>query len=293
MSKKISITTFTDPMMGLSYECEPIFRKLETHFGENIHFKYNMCVLVKNVYDFVDPSDLEVSKELALENYNRRLAEIYKTEEGLMQMPICMEGFQLFSTRHTSSLPLNLAYKTAQLIDAAKADLLLYNLRYATIVDCRPTTHLDEILKVVRKTGIDEEKFLQHFKTDSMDELEKDLRFAQKLDIHSLPAYLVEYDGNGALFQELLGYNAFVQLIDKLTDGGIKPKNFERTLNNLRGVLKSHPVISPIEIREAFDFENLDEVKKFIAPLIDSKEIVTEQVHHGYFIKTNFEMEHN
>jgi len=118
-------------------------------------------------------------------------------------------------------------------------------------------------------------------------------RFAQKLGIHSLPAYLVEYEGKGALFQELLGYNAFVQLIDKLTDGGIKPKNFERTLNNLRGLLKSHPVISPIEIREAFDFENLDEVEKFIAPLIDGKEIVTEQVHHGYFIKTNFELEHN
>ena len=46
-------------------------------------------------------------------------------------------------------------------IDAAKADLLLYNLRYATIVDCRPTTHIDEILKVVKKTGIDEEKFLE------------------------------------------------------------------------------------------------------------------------------------
>jgi len=118
-------------------------------------------------------------------------------------------------------------------------------------------------------------------------------RFAQKLGIHSLPAYLVEYEGKGTLFQELLGYNAFVQLIDKLTDGGIKPKNFERTLNNLRGLLKSHPVISPIEIREAFDFENLDEVEKFIAPLIDGKEIVTEQVHHGYFIKANFEMEHN
>lgn len=75
---KVTITTFTDPMMGLSYECEPIFRKLETHFGENIHFKYNMCVLVKNVYDFVDPAYLEVSREFALENYNRRLAEIYK-----------------------------------------------------------------------------------------------------------------------------------------------------------------------------------------------------------------------
>ena len=42
--------TFTDPMMGLSYECEPIFRKLETHFPGRIEFIYVMSGLVRNVY---------------------------------------------------------------------------------------------------------------------------------------------------------------------------------------------------------------------------------------------------
>ena len=60
--KKVTILTFTDPMMGLSYESEPVFRKLETHFEGVIEFKYLMSVLVKNVYDFVDPADLSVSK---------------------------------------------------------------------------------------------------------------------------------------------------------------------------------------------------------------------------------------
>ena len=31
---KIVIVTFTDPMMGLSYECKSIFRKLETNFAD-------------------------------------------------------------------------------------------------------------------------------------------------------------------------------------------------------------------------------------------------------------------
>lgn len=42
MDDKISLVTFTDPMMGLSYECEPIFRKLETHFAGRIDFHYVM-----------------------------------------------------------------------------------------------------------------------------------------------------------------------------------------------------------------------------------------------------------
>ena len=97
MSNKVNIITFTDPMMGLSYECEPIFRKLETHFEEKIEFKYLMSVLVKNVYDLVNPADLSVSKELALKNYNARLAKIYENEESISGMPINMRGFQLFS----------------------------------------------------------------------------------------------------------------------------------------------------------------------------------------------------
>lgn len=39
MKEKGILTTFTAPMMGLSYECEPIFRKLETHFAGQIAFR--------------------------------------------------------------------------------------------------------------------------------------------------------------------------------------------------------------------------------------------------------------
>ena len=51
MDKKITLVTFTDPMMGLSYEYEPIFRKLETHFGGKIEFHYVMSLLIRDVYE--------------------------------------------------------------------------------------------------------------------------------------------------------------------------------------------------------------------------------------------------
>lgn len=288
MSNKVTILTFTDPMMGLSYECEPIFRKLETHFAGNIEFKYLMGVLVKDVYDLVNSADLSVSKEIALKNYNAKLAKIYESEEDITGMPINMSNFQLFSVEHTSSLSLNLAYKAAQLANESKADLFLYNLRYATIVDCRPTTHTEEILRVVRSTGIDEEKFLEHFNSDtSKSALNLDLQFAYRIGIRTLPAYLIEYNGEGALFQELLGYEAFVNIIEKLTKGAIKPKVIDKSLKNLRELIIKHPLISPIEIREAFDFNNLDEVGNFIAPLIESEEIKIIYVNRGCFFKLN------
>ena len=105
---KVIIKTFTDPMMGLSYECEPIFRKLETHFEGNIKFEYIMSGLVKNVYDFVDKQDLKKGEDYAIKAYNKKLAKIYESEESINNMPINMIDFHLFDTENTSSIPLNL-----------------------------------------------------------------------------------------------------------------------------------------------------------------------------------------
>lgn len=191
---KVKITTFTDPMMGLSYECEPMFRKLETHYGEQIEFEYVMSGLVRDVYDFVDRADLRFGKAEAIRRYNKRLAKIYESEKHISGMPINMDSFCLFDSEHTSSLPLNLAYKAVQLIDPEKADLFLYNLRYATIVDCRPTTHLEEITDVVRKTGINVDRFMTAYNDGSVQtELDKDFALFQRLGLHSLPAYLIQY----------------------------------------------------------------------------------------------------
>ena len=44
---------------------------------------------------------------------------------------------------------------------------------------------------------------------------------------------------------------------------------------------------SPIEIREEFDFSNLDEVEKFIAPLIESEKIKIIDVNSGWFVELN------
>ena len=286
MEEKIMLTTFTDPMMGLSYECEPIFRKLETHFAGKIEFRYVMSGLVRNVYDFVDPDDMPQGKDVAIRKYNARLAKIYESEESILGMPINMTNFQLFSTKHTSSMPLNLAYKAAQLADEEKANQFLYNLRYATIVDTKPTTQREEILEVVRQTGLDEEKFCLHFDGDTAQKaLEQDLSLGQKLEIHSLPSYLVQYGERKLLIQSLIGYGAFVSVFEELSNGKMKPQPVDPTGENLQELLDRHPLISPIEIREAFELSDTEEVRNMIQPFVLAGQVKIREVFRGWFVE--------
>ena len=289
MSEKVLITVFTEPMMGLSYESEPILRKLETHFPDRIRFWYVMSCLVPDVYRLVDPGELPLDREKAIERYNRRLAKIYEDEESISGMPINMEGFCLFDTEHTSSMPLNLAYKAAQLTHPAKAEQFLYNLRFATVVDCRPTTRTEEIMVVARKTGLDEQVFLDHFNSHTTrDELELDLQFGRKLGIYSLPSYLIQWGNRGVLIQSF-HYGDFLTAIEKVTEWTVRPVPVEPTADGLRSLIQNHPLISPIEIRETLDLNSTEEVEELLQPLLQAGEVTIQPVPHGWFVRKESE----
>ena len=214
MEDNIQITVFTDPMMGLSYESEPILDALTDRYGDRLEIRYVMSVLVRDVNDFMTPAELALPPEEGIPLYCKRLARIYKRKEHLGGLPINMDDFRLFDPEHRSSRPLCLAYKAAQLADYEKADRFLLSLRRATILNARPTTHQSEILAVARSTGIDEESFLSAYRDGrAEDALERDLAFGQSLGIRTLPAYFIRRHEKGALLQSF-DVHDFISLID-------------------------------------------------------------------------------
>lgn len=216
MKQKIILTSFADPMMGLSYESEPIMNQLKQKYGDQIEFRYVMSLLVRDVSDFMTPEECAMDPEAGIRAYCQRLAGIYKSEESVGGLPINMNGFCLFDPDHRSSRPLNLAYKAAMLADADKADTFLIELRHATVIDCLPTTHFDEIMNVVRNVGINEASFKQHYHDGSAEKaLQKDLEYTRSLGIRSLPAYLIQYREN-ALIMQSFTYQEFINAINGL-----------------------------------------------------------------------------
>lgn len=284
---KLTIEIFTDPMMGLSYESEPVFRKLETHYLGMLEFRYRMGLLVRDVMEFVDPADLQFGKAEAIRRYNKRLARIYEEEEPIGGLPINMKGFCLFSERETSSLPMNLAFKAVERIAPEMAERFLYQLRYATIVETRPTARMEEILRIVRSLDIPEDIFENAFHAvDTMKALSADIREHRALDVHTLPTYVLEYAGRRMVIPRLIGYNDFVKAIEAITDGSLRPVVPKVTRDTVLDLCKKHPLISPVEIRNAFEFNSIEDVRDFIQPLIKEGMLAIREVRRGWFIES-------
>ena len=210
--EKIILTTFTDPMMGLSYEQEPVYEKLAAHFGDRLVFRYVMSGLVRDVSDFMLPEERALPAEEGIRLYNRRLARIYKGEEGIGGLPINMDGFHLFDADHRSSSPLCIAYKAAE-----KAFSFLLKLRRATIVETRQTTKTDELISIAEEAGLDKAQFRRAFEDGRASEaFQKDLELTRSLGIRQLPTVLIQYGEKAVLVNGMASYEAFVNTIDKL-----------------------------------------------------------------------------
>ena len=215
--EKIIISTFTDPMMGLSYEQEPVYEKLADYFGDQLVFKYVMSGLVRDVSDFMLPQELALPAEEGILVYNKRLAGIYKSEESIGGLPINMDGFHLFDSKHRSSYPLCIAYKAVQLCDPGKADMFLMRLRRATIVHTRQTTKIEELVRVARDVNIPESEFLKVFEDGRAEKaFHEDLHFTASLGIRSLPACLIQYKEKAVLVSGMMKYEGFISAIEGL-----------------------------------------------------------------------------
>lgn len=219
MNEQITLTVFTDPMMGLFYESQPMLDQLKEKYGSRLVIDYRMSVLVRDVSDFMTPEERALPPEIGIPRYNQRLAGIYKSEEFIGQLPMNMEGFHLFDPQHRSSRPLCLAYHAAKLTAPDKAEQFLINLRAATVLQNRPTTHRDVILEIINETGIDEAAFIDHYLNGSADAaLEEDQIFAQHLGIRALPAYLLSYGGHGWILPFLENADEFTLMIDRFVN---------------------------------------------------------------------------
>lgn len=217
----IVATLFSDPMMGLAYECEPTLDGLAAHYGTEFELRHAMVVLVRDVADYMTPTERALPSAQGIERYNARLARIYLDEEPLGGLPMNMEGFCLFDESHRTSEPLCLAFEAARIASPECAEAYLRAVRRATIVDARQTTRRDVLADIAAKTGVDVASFNRALADGSArDVLRRDQELAAAMGVRGLPSMLLQVRRKAMLVSPLAGYEYLLRVIDDLATVG-------------------------------------------------------------------------
>ncbi|QUB47721.1 DsbA family protein [Prevotella sp. oral taxon 475] len=280
---QVIITNVTDPVCPWCWGEEPFFRKLETHFPGLIAWRHVMGGLVEDM-NKNKPADIDADTYYNKENKDF-ITHCLETAEK-HGMPIRTERFNLFSETENSSFPLCIAFKAAQIANAEKADLFLYNLRAAAMAEARQAIAEAELIAIADESGIDIAAFLDSLNDGSAERaFWQDVEEAKKLKVEVFPTFVFEYEGKQMPLKNFRDYNTMAAMIKAVSGGKLLPQAVRFSSEALLELMETHPRLSAEEVKEAFDFASLQDMEAAIAPLLASGELLKQPADNSYFIR--------
>lgn len=282
--RRIIITNFTDPVCVWCWGTEPVFRALETHYPDQIEFRYVMGGLVDNIDNFADPgSGITASSKRA----NDQIMSHWLESSSRHGMPINPEGFHLFSKEYPSTYPQNIAYKAAQLADPKKADAFLRRIREATLTQGKVTSEADVQLELASEVGIELAGFIKALRGGEAElKFKTDLAITRISGVTGFPSFSIKTSqAREALVRGFKTYGDFREVISYLTDDSLGPVEVKPSFEALNDLMQSNPKLALEEVRQAFDFASQNEAEEWLEPFIGDNILIREEAGTSYFVR--------
>lgn len=277
----IEIIEFTDPVCTWCWGSEPVLRKLETRFGEQVKISFVMAGLVKDITSFYD-SHNDIGGDPARSNAN--IAKHWLEASERHGMPVKSEGFKLFSQEHPSTYPQNIAYKAAQMQDQMLADKLLRRIREASAAEAKLTNTTEVLVELASEVGLNIARFLEDFSHGAAQKaFEQDLATAARYQAHGFPTFLVRFAGRETLLRGYQRYEDFKAVIGYLTNGTLLDRPIPAGEEAIMEFIRRYASVAPIEIKMTFDLTEV-ELQSAVDSLLNKQMITRREAGNGYFV---------
>ena len=278
---KVEVIEFTDPVCTWCWGSEPILRKLETRFGDQLEVSYVMGGLVKDITEFYDSFN-DIGRDP--ERSNANIAKHWLEASSRHGMPVQADGFQLFSNEHPSTYPQNIAYKAAQMQDPQMAKRFLRRVREASSAEAKQTNRTEVLLELASEVGLDVARFLEDFREGNAGlEFERDLALTAQYGARGFPSFLVRYGQKEVLLRGYKRYEEFVAAIQYLSDGEIEANDVSSDEDSIMAFVQRYGSVAPVEIETAFNLSS-PQLDGLVASLTSQQRIEMRIVGNGHLI---------
>lgn len=277
----VEIIEFTDPVCTWCWGSEPVLRKLETRFGEQVKISFVMAGLVKDITSFYDRYN-DIGGDPVRSNAN--IAKHWLEASERHGMPVQSEGFKLFSQEHPSTYPQNIAYKAAQIQDQVLANRFLRRIREASATEAKLTNTTEVLVELASEVGLNIAIFLEDFNRGAAKmAFEDDLALTAQYQAHGYPTFLVRFGEKEALLRGYKRYEEFKAVMETLTEGAILERSIPASEEAIMAFIRTYGSVAPIEIKMAFDLNDA-ELKSTVDSLLAQQIITRREAGNGYFI---------
>lgn len=279
-SNLLELVSYTDPYCTWCWGSEPILRKIEEAYGEQVKISFKMGGLVKEMSNFYDAQN-----QIGGPDWYRQVAAHWLEASSRHGMPVDEQIFFDIRDSNFSTYPANIAYKSAQLQDEISANRFLRRMREGAAAERLDIQQLDIQAKLAKEVGLDSNQFIKDIESGRAKEsFEKDLQECLNRGIRGFPTFLIRNLNTKDEFF-LRGYRQFSEFVDtfrKLTGDAIISVSSKVSKDSIFAFVRKHRKVATKEITEVFDLREKD-ANEYLISLVSEGMLNKDKVGNGFF----------
>ncbi|MFA7435073.1 MAG: DsbA family protein [Bacilli bacterium] len=277
------IIEFTDPVCTWCWGSEPVLKKLEHRFPKALKVSFVMGGLIEDIRNFRDDKN-DIGGDII--NTNKNIAKHWVEASLRHRMPVCVEGFKLFSNDYYSSYPANIAYHAAKIQSEKLANKYLRRLREAAATEASQITNKKVLIELASSVGLKVGAFIQAMEDGTAERLfQEDLLFTRTNRVFGFPSFLIRnnYNGKSIILRGYQDYEDIKDVMEYISDEDLVEVIKEKTPENIIGYLKESIKTTPVELQAIFDLTD-EELELNLRELKAKGYITLDEVGTGNFI---------
>ncbi len=279
---QLEVLAFTDPVCTWCWGSEPVLRKLETWYGEQVNLRYVMGGLVKDIRAFYDSAN-DIGGDP--ERSNLQIARHWLEASERHGMPVKTDGFRLFTTETVSTYPQNIAFKAAELSNPALASRYMRRMREASAAEARETGRREVLVELASEIGLDVAIFIGHLNDGSAESaFNEDLELTRRYGVRGFPTFLFRVGKRELKLGGYQDFKAIQAVIHTLGGGSFQGRPPAKSAEDVLAFLLKYGRAAPVEVTTVFDLTP-KEMEEAVASLLEKGQIRRVVAGNGYFLE--------
>lgn len=279
MMTKMEIVVYTDLYCTWCWGSEPVLRKIQEVYRDQVRIRYRMGGLVEDITRFYDALN-----EIGGANWYGQIAKHWFDASRRHGMPVDERVWHDIKDEFRSTYPANIAYKSAEFQDEELAKKFLRRMREASAAEGQAIHRLKVQATLAQEVGLNRRQFLKNIKNGKAEEaFREDLRECRSKGITGFPTFLIRNNqGQEIVLNGYQPFEVFEQAFRKLAGGDLQQRNIDVDENNILAFVRKYGKVAPKEVAEVFNL-TLESAMEWLSQLKGKGFLKEQKAGNGFF----------
>ncbi len=273
----LEIISYTDPYCTWCWGSEPILRKIQEVYGQQVHISFVMGGLVEDMRTFND-SGAGIGGEL----WYKQVADHWLEASERHKMPVDEQVYYDIKDDIFSTHPACIAFEAARLQDVEVAGRYLRRLREGAAAERKAIQHFDVQVQLAEELGLDVMQFTADIESGKAKQLfQEDLQECRTKGVRGFPTFLVRSSEGEVLLRGHTSYQTFENWIQDLSKDPLEKKILTGGSLQVFDFISRYGKTAIMEVATVFDLA-FKEAETLLTGMAENGLIIAKKAGNGF-----------